>query len=230
MTNLLNVLADNPAVQWRVARVKTIKVGPPYSVDLVVGANTQDPNTIATIYGAAVLASYVPVLNDIVHVVVHARIGALVLGPARSAPPAPVVVPLELPRVSSFYGGNAPYTITSIGDPIQNLGATTMTNPDPTRYILARGDLHSWASVGDNNVCYFDPSVSGAVGYIPMTDGRLPENQYSNQYASIVFTIAPKATATCRAQSYKLSAATAVTVNYLRVTITALSWRSNGTI
>lgn len=231
MTNLLDVLADTPSIQWRIARVKRIAVGPPYSVDLVMGTTAENEANISTILGAAVLGSYEPVVNEIVHVVVHARIGALVLGPARTAPPTPPVVLPELPRVSSFYGGNAPYNITSIdGNAKHNLGGTTMTNPDASRYILARGEISGWTTVGDNNVCYFAGGITGAYASINLSDHRLPENNYQTQYGAMLFTIAPKATVTFRGTASRYTVDTAVNINYLRVTIYAINWRTSGTI
>lgn len=229
--DLLDVLADSPSVEWRIARVKTIVAGPPYRVNLVMGSTTESEAGISTITGATVLESYVPVVQDIVHVIVHTRIGALVLGPARSAPPTPPPAVVELPRVSQFYAGSTVYNITSTDGAVRhNLGAAQMTNPDATRYILARGDYNAWGNVGVTNAGYLHSLVSGHSGAINVADSRIENDDYTSQYGAQYFTIAPKATATFRGTAYRANTDSTYTVAYLRVTITAINWRPNGSI
>lgn len=229
--NILDVLGDTPDLQWRIARVKRINVGPPYTVDLVMGTTAESEATIATILGASVIADYAPVIGQVVQVLVHTKIGALVLGPLRTAAPPPVVTLPELPRVSQFYGGDAPYNITATDSGSrQNLGGTTMTNPDTSRYILARGDYNAWSTIGAGNAGYLHSLVTGATAALNVGDARLPESLYMDQKGAMMFTIAPGATVTYRATAYKANTSSAFSVNYLRVTITAINWRPNGTI
>lgn len=229
--DLLDVLGDSPTLQWRIARVKTITAGPPYRVNLVIGSTTTPEADLSTITGATVLESYVPVVQDIVHVIMHTKIGALVLGPARSAPPVPAPVPVELPRVSQFYAGSTVYNITSTDGGVRhNLGAAQMVNPDATRYILARGDYNAWGNVGVSNAGYLHSLVSGHSGAINVADSRIENDNYTSQYGAQYFTIAPKATVTFRGTAYRANDNSAYTVGYLRVTITAINWRPNGSI
>lgn len=230
--NILDALANDAQVQWRIARIKRIYVGPPYNVDLVIGTNTEAEDTISTILGAAVLGTYAPVVNQVVHVLVHTRIGALVLGPVRTAAPVvPVVLPTDLPRMSQFYGGNAPYNVTTTdAGAKQNLGGTTFTNPDTTRWILCRGDVSSWSTTGVDVSGYLYPFVSGASAALTINDHRMNEEQYESQVGAMMFTVAPGATVTFRAQAYRSTTNAAFSVNYLRATVTPINWRPNGSI
>lgn len=79
--NLVDLLIPEAGLEWVVARVRRIHSSP-VLVDAILGEVGDDPSTTAEVRGAAVLGSYTPVVGDVVHILVHPAIGALVLGKA----------------------------------------------------------------------------------------------------------------------------------------------------
>ena len=75
--DIRDVLAQQPEINWMVARVKSINLSTKKLV-LVVG-NVGDSNSY-TVSNASYLTSYSPRVGDIVHVLLHQRTGVLVFG------------------------------------------------------------------------------------------------------------------------------------------------------
>ena len=132
-------------------------------------------------------------VQDIVHVLVHTSIGALVLGPAR-APPLHLRL-LELPRVSQFYGGNAPYNITSTdGTAVQ----PRRHHDDQPRCDALHPGARGLQRLGQAGAARWLPPLPGhrfATAAIAVAT-RVPGDLHANQYGAQYFTIAPKATVT----------------------------------
>lgn len=79
MIDLLDVLgAPTAPMDWLIARVESIDTGPPPRLELVIG-DIGDP-TAVKLHRVAYLDTYVPAVDDIVHVLVKKNVGSLVIG------------------------------------------------------------------------------------------------------------------------------------------------------
>lgn len=143
-----DLIQKDPALQWIIARIKTIGSPGNYQVDLIVGdPATDDPDTTVELKNAVALQSYRPQVDDIVHVLFSPNLGTLILGGVRnfSSRAKPY---LQLVHPTTSIPNNTAYALSSwvVTDQVGgwDVSASSITLPSEGLYSMTMST--AWSS------------------------------------------------------------------------------------